>query len=293
MPDRHLHSLTDDELLAVLGSAMALPAQEPPPAAIEDLRSLLAQRSRPRRGDGLAARLARRAWRPTGWRARLAVAGAGAAAVAFAGGTAFALGAPMPAPVRSLAYDLGLPVTPPAVVAAQDAARAVQNDLASSSATSQADTVRDVQTLAHSLLGLSPGERLTEGWPERVFAQACRAMASRPATPGSTSSRPVFVCTQSSASPTTPAGRSGTGGGAPGGTGGTSPTGRSTTPASPASNGQTPSGPGRSPSGSGGNQGQPTGGPGGRGAGQGGDDGRDGGGQPGGGAGGSTEGMRR
>lgn len=229
MVDRPVPAMSDDELLAALSRAMAPEHVEPSPTAVADVRLLLTARTSGGRHP-LRARLADLRWRLTGWRARLAVAGATVGVVVVAGGTAFALGAPVPAPVRALAYDLGLPVTAPAVVQVQNAAHAVQSDLVPSSGVNQATRVRDTRTLAHALAGLNPNERLSVGSSWRIFAQACRDISATSGTPTPAAPpTPVPGCTQSSAVSPTPAGRAGgnpAGGHEPASGGRTTPPGR-------------------------------------------------------------------
>lgn len=284
MVDRSGPSLSDDELLAALGEALAADHVEPPPAAVADVRLLLT--TRPTGGLGrLRGRLTDLRWRLSGWRARLAVAGAAVGLVLVGSGTAFALGAPVPPPVRALAYDIGLPVTPPAVVDVRNAASAVQSDIAPASRTNQAATLRDTQALGHALAGLTPDERISVGSSWRIFAQACRDISSRfgrqstPHEPGT----PVPSCAQSNPLSSTPA--SPPRGGPPGGeqTPGTGT--RTSTPGrgGPPFSGSSPGGRGGGAGGSGGGDGGAGGGGPGAGHGVG----------SGGAPGGSVQGMRR
>ncbi len=228
MADRRTPSPSDEELLARLHNVMAPGALQPPPAAVHDVRLLLAGRSLPSRRPG--PRLSGRRPLLSGWRARLGVAGATVGAVVVAGGTAFALGAPVPEPVRALAYDLGLPVTPPAVVQVQSAAQTVRSDLAPASGASRATTVRDTRALGSALRGLEPNELPSVRSSERVYARACRDLAapSGMSAPPSNQRRQAQGCTSSgSVAPTpTPGNPARARGGSPGGGRGTPPGGR-------------------------------------------------------------------
>jgi hypothetical protein len=162
--------LGEELLLSRLGDALGGETVACPSAdSVIALRSAVValHQGRPRRHAGV--------WT----RARLAAA-AVIGTTSLGAGVAFAAGVPLPAPVRSLASGLGLPVDSPAVSATRHAEHRLQEDLhaaqsamsptSASSASSArpatgphapmaAAVIRDANALSHQLAQLAPSDR--------------------------------------------------------------------------------------------------------------------------------------
>jgi hypothetical protein len=180
---------SDDDLLVLLGAALAPTELTPAPERLRELEMLVARR---RSGE---LRL-RRPRVVVGWRRRVAVVGVAFGVVVVATGTAFAAGAPIPEPLRALAVDVGLPITPPALARLHDAADALQGDLQHGSSATTTQTERDAEALALAIRGLDDNERSTEAaGPQRLLAEACQSLADQP---GATV--PPAACTPADAS---------------------------------------------------------------------------------------------
>lgn len=182
MSDRPAQAMSDEALLDLLAAACIPATSEPTPEAVAEVRLMLAWRAGHRqRWRWIPGRVQR-------WRPRLAIASGAAGVVVLGAGTAFAAGAPLPPPVRALAYDIGLPVTPPAVVQVQDDAQALRTDLARGSGASPSETARDADQLAHALRSLAPGERSSVTSSQHVLDRACQALRVERSTPSAHSS---------------------------------------------------------------------------------------------------------
>ncbi|MGD0882057.1 MAG: hypothetical protein ABSB09_10865 [Acidimicrobiales bacterium] len=248
MPESQTPGTGDDPLLNLLAAAMAPADTTPPEATVVALRTAVASMSpAPARRRTLAG------W--TGWRGRRwAVAGAVVATVTLGTGTAFAAGIPVPPPIRILATDIGLPVTPQPVVNVQNAVSSLQTQLQSTppDPARTAAAAGKLSTLIHQL---DPAQRNQVGaLPTQVLQQACRAvypttgLSAAPvggwsgcpttAPAGSPSPGPATGSSLPTTTSTTVSGGS-TGGTAPARPGGWNPSGNPTT--GPAG-GSTPSG---------------------------------------------------
>ena len=167
-------STADDLLLARLGEAL-LPAFDGPPAdAVQAFRHTVA-----------AHRSGSPAHRASVWtKTRLAVA-ALLGTTTLGAGVAFAAGAPLPSPLRSLAAGLGLPVDSPAVSAARNADDRLSHQLnaVAHGQGSKAALAADANSLSKRLAGLSPSERKQLGaTPNNLLAQAKQVVPLPPAT---------------------------------------------------------------------------------------------------------------
>ncbi|HMK98777.1 MAG TPA: hypothetical protein VK428_01165 [Acidimicrobiales bacterium] len=195
MTDRPVSTLSDDDLLELLAEAWAPAALDPSPVSVTEVRLAFIRATelgtRAHRRRLVPRPLRGRGW---SWRARLAVAGAAIGVVVAGAGTAFAAGAPVPSPVRQLAYDIGLPVTPPAVVQVQSDARSVRADLAAGSAAGAGATAQDAGALARALRQLSPAERASVTWSQRVLSRACRLLSAEQTSTSPTSSAAAATC---------------------------------------------------------------------------------------------------
>jgi hypothetical protein len=176
MPERATMSMSDEDVLALLASSFAVPNLEPTYESLRDVRMLAARKQsgdlRPRRARVVVT-----------WRRRFAVVGVMVATAVVGTGTAFAAGAPVPEPLRALAVEVGLPVTPPAVVNVQNDTSTLQSDLASKSPHSDTSTVHAAQALAGALGKLdAPDRAQVEPQSHRVLQAACHALLGGPAT---------------------------------------------------------------------------------------------------------------
>ena len=187
MSDRASPPMSDDALIQLLADAWAPPRLEPRPASVAEVRLAFARGADAGAGP-LWRRLVSRPRAGRGWRARLALSAATVGVVVVGAGTAFAAGAPVPAPLRQFAYDVGLPVTPPALVEVQGDAQTVRADLAPGSGASPGTTAHDAGALARALRQLSPAERASVTWPEGVLARACRLFSVQPASASASAS---------------------------------------------------------------------------------------------------------
>ncbi len=167
MPESRSPGTGEDPLLDLLSAAMAPADCAPPEATVLALRRAVASMTpAPTRRHALA-----------GWRGhRWAVVGALAASVTVGTGTAFAAGVPVPPPIRVLATDIGLPVTPQPVVDVENATSALQIQLRSvpPDPARTALAAGDLSTLVHQL---DPSQRSQVGpTATQVLQQACRAV---------------------------------------------------------------------------------------------------------------------
>ena len=167
MPDRP-SSMGDDQLLAALGATLA-PAQLDPPAA-----SMARLRHDFRGAAPIPGRVS--------WGGRLhrpvAVGAAVLGTVVVGAGTAFAAGVPMPTAVRTIAYDVGLPVTAPAIQSVKDATGAVQSDVVPGSTATPAATERDVHNLQSALGHLDQSQQAQVGpASQKAIDKACQHLA--------------------------------------------------------------------------------------------------------------------
>ncbi len=120
MPDRPISEHVDDALLAQLAAAMAPEDARPPASTIAALHAAVAAR-----GVTVAPERRLVVWIHRKW----AVAVAAVALLTLGTGTAFAAGVPVPPPIRVLATDIGLPVTPQPVVDVRNATTSLQQQL--------------------------------------------------------------------------------------------------------------------------------------------------------------------
>jgi len=245
--------LDDATILAALAESLAPEPASPPVAAIVALHEALARRA----DDAVAAAVAPDAtvapvvalssagrWGRRGGalhRLRHPVAAAVAVAVLTTGGVAAAAVATdhLPGPTRAVAYDLGLPVTSPALAAAQGTLAALQAAVASGDVTR---TRISAALLRTELAALSSSDRATiQASATAALTRADALVAPAPGT--------MDGATGTGATGTggvTPGGggvSGGTGGGVSGGTGGRGPSGSGSGAASgavgPASSGGT------------------------------------------------------
>ena len=171
-------TVTDDELLAQLRDALVTgDATAPSPAEMARFREAAGRwgsgaRSGAGGHAGAASRL-RLAW--DAWRAlppRLSPALVGAAAALgvlglFGGAVAANT---LPGPLRSVAYDAGLPVSSPALVAAQEAESTLQQALPSQD---RSVIAPDAAALRQRLSALDPSDRATaDPRAERLLSEA-------------------------------------------------------------------------------------------------------------------------
>ncbi len=165
-------TVSDQELLGALRDALVTDdASAPSPAEMARFHEAVA-RGRAGTGSGAIARarLAWDAWRALPPRLSPALVGA-AAAVAVLGVFGGAVAAnTLPGPLRSAAYDVGLPVSSPALVAAEGAETALQGALSSKDRSAIAS---DVSVLRARLSVLDASDRATAG-PEaqRLLSEA-------------------------------------------------------------------------------------------------------------------------
>jgi hypothetical protein len=164
----------DDLLLARLGEAL-LPSFDGPSAdAVQAFRQTVA------------------AHRPSSGRRRQSVWSKSRVAFAallgtttLGAGVAFAAGAPLPSPLRSVARGLGLPVDSPAVSAARNADDALSDQLnaVARGQGSKAAVATDASKLSKRLATLSPSERRKLGMtPNSLLAQARQVAPQTPVT---------------------------------------------------------------------------------------------------------------
>ncbi len=155
-------AIDDARLLDALGVALRPGPIEPGPEEIANLLTSLADRRArgPASGDGVVVPIGRarsrdaRRWmhlhRP--------VAAAAAVAVLISGGTAAAAVATntLPGPTRAVAFDLGLPVSSPALARTRGLMATLEAALASKD---RANVQAGAVALRRSLAGLAPGDR--------------------------------------------------------------------------------------------------------------------------------------
>ena len=181
--------LSDEILLARLSNSL-IPATDGPSAdAIEAFR------------QAVGAHRTVRAHRLSLWRrTRLALA-ALIGTTALGAGVAWAAGAPLPSPLRSLASGLGLPVDSPAVSATRNADDALSNELNAMAhgAGSKTAVAKDANALSNRLATLNAAQRTQLGsTPNSLLSQAQQV------TPGSAAgSSPSGTTTTSPPGPTT------------------------------------------------------------------------------------------
>lgn len=169
-------TLTPDELFDALGAALRPPPVEPTPAELAALHRMIDERC----VDRTTARVpATRSWtRP------FVVVAAAAGIVVGSGAAAFAVGAPVPRPIRAVAHDVGLPVDSPELTDAKGA----ESDLRIVLAINDPATIKRVRARLNHKLAQVPGDE--RGQIERdakaLLAQADQqlrtAEATQPAT---------------------------------------------------------------------------------------------------------------
>ena len=126
MPERSPVDVDDAGLLAELGAALAPADLRPPEATRAALHAAVAQRTTVARRTSAGAPVRRIAvWAHHRW----AVAAGAVAVLTLGTGTAFAAGVPVPPPLRVLATDVGLPVTPQPVIDVRNATTSLQRQL--------------------------------------------------------------------------------------------------------------------------------------------------------------------
>ncbi|HVX21525.1 MAG TPA: hypothetical protein VHB02_09265 [Acidimicrobiales bacterium] len=193
MVDRSLQPLPPDAeeaLLARLAAALAPVAVEPPDDGLTALRAAIrAEWEPPAAGPpGARARVGHRPVpvRRRRWSSPGAVVSGLVGALVLGSGAAFAAGAPIPPPVRTVANEMGLPVASPAVATARQATGALQADLARQAP--EPAVAQAARSLAGQLRQLDP-QQLAQvgGHPVQVLRQACRALAA--GRPGTTTRR--------------------------------------------------------------------------------------------------------
>lgn len=199
----------DEELLELLGAALTPTMRAPSADELHGVKALVAlhcSRARPDPGRRTSA---------AGWRRRMSLVGAALGVVVLGTGTAFAAGAPVPEPLRALAVDVGLPVTPVAVVRLHDATNDLRSDLRPGSTASVTQTERDTDALGTALDELGQSDRATEASePQHLLDEACQYLAAQsvvtilPAacgqTPSAPSSGPSLAPVQPETAPSNP-----------------------------------------------------------------------------------------
>ncbi|HEX7521114.1 MAG TPA: hypothetical protein VF441_03545 [Acidimicrobiia bacterium] len=169
-------TLTPDELFDALGVALRPPPVEPTPAELAALHRMIDERC----VDRTTARVpATRSWmRP------FVVVAAAAGIVVGSGAAAFAVGAPVPRPIRAVAHDVGLPVDSPELTDAKGAA----SDLRIVLAINDPATIKRVRARLNHKLAEVPGdergqiERDTKALLAQADQQLRTAEATQPAT---------------------------------------------------------------------------------------------------------------
>ncbi|MHB8439134.1 MAG: hypothetical protein ACYDD4_08230 [Acidimicrobiales bacterium] len=173
----------NDELLGVLREALVLPDLAPSAEEMAHFEQLLDPL---RSGAGPISRVRRPEWRdhvvPRGLVAAgvFLLAGLGA----FGGGVAVNS---LPGPLRTAAYDLGLPVSSPSLVAAEAAESALSSALA---ARDRSAVIADVPVLARCVAALGSADRSNvEPAASALLARAAEFLAATgkapaPAEPG-------------------------------------------------------------------------------------------------------------
>lgn len=133
--------MTDAELLERLTGALTPTGLDtaPPPGSVAVVLAAVHEASMP------APPAPRRL--PLWWARKVAAAGAALAVVGGGAGVAFAAGAPIPAAVRDVAHDAGLPVDSSTAVAARGAIRALSDAEDHGNATSIAARAEALQAL--------------------------------------------------------------------------------------------------------------------------------------------------
>jgi hypothetical protein len=177
-------TVTDDALLAALRDALVTgDAAEPSPEEMALFHEILAGasagapigaggriRTGARRGTASRLRLGWDAWRALPPRVSPALFGAAAAlgVLGLLGGAVAAN--TLPGPLRSVAYDAGLPVSSPALMAAEGAESALQGALRSKDRSTIAS---DVAVLRQRLSALDPSDRATaDPKAQRLLSEA-------------------------------------------------------------------------------------------------------------------------
>ncbi|MGA2835698.1 MAG: hypothetical protein ABSF84_03775 [Acidimicrobiales bacterium] len=235
MPESRSPGTGEDPLLDLLAATMAPPDCVPPETTVVALRRAVASMTpAPARRPTLAV-----------WKGRRFVAvGAVAATLVLGTGSAFAAGVPVPPPIRILATEIGLPVTPQPVVDVQNAAASLQAELGVTPP-DPARTATAAGKLSTLIRQLDPAQRQQVGaLPTQVLHKACRAVfpttgpsaagvggwpgcpasAPVPSAPSGPSTAPPLAATASTA-----ADRGSNGHTAPGRAGGGNPSGSPTT----------------------------------------------------------------
>ena len=215
-------TVTDDELLAQLRDALVTGDAAAPSAAemtrFHDAAGRWGSGARigagARGGATSRLRLAWDAWRALPPRLSPALVGAAAAlgVLGLFGGAVAAN--TLPGPLRSVAYDAGLPVSSPALVAAEQAESTLQQALPSQDRSAIAS---DAAVLRQRLSVLDPSDRATaDPKAERLLSEAEALLEHGTATSTTRST--------ASSAPTSAAPGGSSGGGTAGGTGGGSAT---------------------------------------------------------------------
>ncbi|MHB1487429.1 MAG: hypothetical protein ACYCZM_07740, partial [Acidimicrobiales bacterium] len=167
--------ISDDEVLERLHEALVPRGLGPGPDELARLHQLLGANTRPSRRESALP-----------WRSHLSrrLVVAGAAACGFlglvGGGIAFDT---LPGPLRTVAYDLGLPVSSPALIAAQGAEMTLRQALG---ARDRTEVASDAALLRQRLGALDSADRLRadpEGIALLAQADAVLAVIPLPAQP--------------------------------------------------------------------------------------------------------------